>query len=234
MIDQAAFGAGLGVIALQLNKPITPAGIKAYHAAFEYETDPVEWEAFSRVAVVRSGWTFLPTVAELRDALEEFRGAAPLKREATSAYEAVQNAGEYQPESGTQWSYRGVLEKCGRAAAEAYLAAGGHAAFSSTWKEDVRRAEFIAAYTVAARQAPADRLLPAGAAPLALPAGEMAAPPSREEAARVVARLRDLVGVEAAPPPVRQVVASDERLAELRRQAAAITTEEPAHAGEEG
>lgn len=246
MIDQAAFAGGLGVIALQLNKPITPAVIKAYHAAFADETSAEEWAAFCRKAVLRSGWTFLPTVAELRDALEEYRGATPLQREAVQAYEAVVASAEYAPETGSTWTYRRTEELCGRAAAEAYLAAGGHAAFSTTWDEAKRRERFIVAYMVAGRAAPADRLLMAPTSKLLGP-GEVrqledggapvpAADPgriTREEAGKVIERLRALAGVDPTPPPKPQVVATEERLAELRRQAAVITSDVPDRTGEE-
>lgn len=230
MIEQAEFGAGLGVIALQLNKPITSPVIKAYYAAFEGGTDPDEWAAFARVAALRFGWQFLPTVPQLHDALEEFRGSAPLQREATEAYEQVLAAGEYAAEAGTVWTYRRVLKVCGRAAADAFLAAGGHYAFSTTWDEAKRRERFLAEYAVVARQVPSERLLSAGAAP-ALPSGvDIPGNPrmTEDEAAKVMERVRATAGVEAAPPAPKTVIASDERMDELRRQAAAITSEQEA------
>lgn len=224
MIDQTSFGAGLGVIALQLNKPITPAVIKAYHAAFEDGTDRAEWAAFCRVAAVRFGWSFLPTVTDLRDALDTFRGAMPVKREATEAYDAVIAAGEYTAERGTVWHYRGVQARCGRAAAQAFLEAGGHAAFAWGGRDEpARRERFIAAYVVEARQAPADRLLPA-APMLALPPGAAASDPriTRDEAVGFVERLRKLLGIEPSKPKARLVEATSERMDYLRRQAAEI------------
>lgn len=229
MIEETEFGSGLGVIALQLNKPITPQVIRAYHAALERATDADEWAAFSRVAALRFGWQFLPTVPQLHDALLEFRGEPPLQLEATTAYEQVLDAGEYAPEGGTSWTYRHVLQVCGRAAADAFLAAGGHHAFATTWDEEKRRERFVAEYAVVARTAPADRLLPAGAV-LALPSGiDIPSNPrlSQDEAEKVIERVRAIAGVEVAPPAPKTVIASDERLAELRRQAAAIL-EEPA------
>lgn len=227
MIEQGPFGAGLGVIALQLNKPINEPVIMAYHVAFEGRTDPDEWVRFCEGAALRFGWMFLPTVPELHDALQEFRGAPPLAVEATEAYEQVLVAGEYAPESGTVWTYRRVLETCGRAAADAFLAAGGNAAFATTWDEAKRRERFLAEYVVVARQVPADRLLPAGAV-LALPSGDPQpnTPMSQAEIEKAIERVRTIAGVEVAPSAPKTVIASEERLAELRRQAAAITSEQ--------
>lgn len=226
MIEKAEFAAGLGTLALQLRHPLAQAEIDAYHIALGTETDAREWLGFCRGAAVRFGWRFLPSVPELVDALREHRGQPKLEVEATRAYEAVLAAGDYAPEEGRVWSYRGVLARCGRAAAEAFLEAGGHHAFASTFRESDRRERFIAAYRVASRAVPEERLLLGAPAAPALPPPADAQPPSREEAATVIRRLQDLSGVEPAPPPgPRQVVASEARLELLRRQARELAME---------
>lgn len=177
MIEKSAFAAGLGTLALQLRHPLAQAEIDAYHIALGPETDAREWLTFCRAAAVRFGWRFLPSVPELVDALREHRGQPKLEAEATRAYEAVLAAGDYVPEEGRVWTYRGVLLRCGRAAAEAFLEAGGHHAFASTFRESDRRERFVAAYRAASRAVPEERLLrgaPAAPAlaPLAVRTGE--------------------------------------------------------------
>lgn len=223
MIGVTEFGAGLGVIALQVRHSLQPAEIDAFHAALGDEIEPREWLAFARVAARRFGWRFLPTVAELLDALREFRGAPALELEAALAYERVIAAANYTPEGGASWNFRDVRQRCGAAAAQAFLEAGGHHAFATGWDEARRRERFLAAYRDEARERPAGRLLPAGAA-RALPAGE--APQLTEGEARgVIERLRQMTGSPAPrPKPGDGIVrASEDRLRLLRRQAEEIT-----------
>lgn len=160
MIDRKAFARGFGVVALQLGQALDQPKVDAYYAALFDETDPEQWFEFCAVAAKRRGWRFLPGVTELLDALREFRGEPRLDSEAADAYERVLESGEYNPEGGTRWNYRAVLARCGRAAAEAFLAAGGHSAFATTWDESKRRERFTAAYQTEAREVPANRLLP--------------------------------------------------------------------------
>lgn len=162
MIDLKPFGQGLGIVALQLNKPVSGELIRAYWAALHSETEPEEWAAFCARAAIKCGWTFLPTAPEMLDALREFRGAPSVDSEAVVAYDRVLESGTYTAESGTIWSFRGVREKCGPAAAEAFLAAGGHSAFATTWNEAERRERFVEAYQASARAEPGGRLLGAG------------------------------------------------------------------------
>lgn len=161
MINQQDLAAGLGTLALQLRQAINEAEIGAYHLVLGDATDGAEFRAFVQVAVRRFGWRYFPSVPELLDALQEFRGRAPLNREAVDAYEAVCATRNYNAVSGAVWDYRSVLARCGRAAAEAFVAAGADSAFRTSWQEDKRRERFIAAYTTAARAEPLYRLLPA-------------------------------------------------------------------------
>lgn len=236
MIELKPFGAGLGVIALQLNKPVTGETLRAYWLAFRNETTQAEWEAFTAGAAVRwgKGWQgFVPTVPALFDALREFRGFPSLAPESSRAYDQVLAAGEYTPGAGRVWTFRGVLATCGIAAAEAFLAAGGHSAFATTWDEPKRRERFLAAYQVAASQDPRTRLLPAGPVKAITGDVETEPPVDAGAAAQAMREIRERLGVEPVARKPAEIVATDERLTELRRQAQQITTQEPADAGRE-
>lgn len=160
MIDVTTFGAGLGLIALKLARAVEPSTIRAYHDDLRDRTDPAEWTEFCKVAALRFGWEFFPSTRQLSDALDEFRGKPSLSVEADEAHDRVVDCRSYSPETGATWSYRQIEAQCGRAAAEAFIAAGGHSAFETTYREDQRRARFVEAYTRAARAMPDQRLLP--------------------------------------------------------------------------
>jgi len=216
------FQFGLASIGVRLRQAVDTDTVKAYWLDFDGETSPQEWGVFTRVAIRRFGWKFMPSSVELLDALRVFRGETPLDQEAADAYERVVKAGTYSAETGTTWTYRGVLETCGRAAADAFLAAGAHHAFATSWKETDRRERFIAAYVREARAVPTGRLLPAGPEVKVLPPVEE---PTAVEAKTFLTKLRELVPDAPTPRPAMEVRMTDERLAELRRQAAAIAEE---------
>lgn len=223
MIERTDFAAGLVAVGIAVRQAPDPATLAVYHDVLGPKTDAEEWSRFIRWALDSARWNWFPKLPEIQEALREFRGDRPMLAEATEAYDRVLEAGMYSPEAWTTWSFRGIREKCGEAAAEAFLAAGGNSAFANTWDEAKRRERFLAAYGEAVRESPDSKLLPA-VPTLALPPAE--APPTREEAATVVERLRDMVGVEPAPPKIHLVVATDERLAELKRQAEALVSGE--------
>jgi hypothetical protein len=219
VIDRLTFTGGLAIMALQLNKPAEQALLDAYHLGLASETDSQEWGAFFPVAVKRFGWKFLPTVPELLDALREFRGQPSLDAEAVAAYERVIEAGVYNAEGGTSWSFRSVLDGCGKAAAEAFLEAGGHNAFASTFRESDRRERFIAAYREVSRCDESARLLPPGPVKALPPAEE---PFRREEAAAILEKVSGLHSGEETPKftkPPMIVEATEERIARLTAQA---------------
>lgn len=189
MIEAEPFALGLGRIALSLRQAYTPQEQLVYFEAIGPQTDAAEWERFTRAAVASSRWPkWLPNVAELLDALREFRGAPSLDAEAVAAYERVIGAGVYTPEGGTSWHFRAVREACGSAAAMAFLEAGGHHAFASSYRESDRRERFVRAYVAEVRERPQSRLLPAGAD--AMPTLEAVEPPSQAEAAQAMRRIR--------------------------------------------
>lgn len=221
MIEFELFVEGLTKIGLALKQPYGAASLTLYHDLIGPQTTAEEWPRFVVAMLKAQRWPERsPNVPELQDALREFRGARPVLVEATEAYERVLVSGVYQPEGGTVWSYRGLKESCGEAAADAFLAAGGNAAFSTTWDEAKRRERFVAGYVEAVREEPMAALLPA-VPTKALPPGE--APPSREEAVTVLRRLRDIAQIETEAPKGGGVNWSEDRLKELERQAREIT-----------
>lgn len=200
MIEEQSFYAGLGIVGLQLNQPVRKDVARAFYLALEDETTAEEWQAFVRVAVKRFAWTFLPPVPALLDALRVFRGAPRLEAEAVLAYERVLESGSYGPE-GTYWHFREIAARCGAAAAEAFLEAGGHSAFCASdgggYRDTERQKRFVSAYQAAARVAPSGRLLPAATPQRFLPAGERSEavafrPIGRGEAADLLAKTAGL------------------------------------------
>jgi hypothetical protein len=234
-INLEDFSVGLGVIALKLNQPITAERLKACHSGFEAVTDPVEWEAFCKAAPIRFRWAFIPKEPELFDALMQYRGAPSvaeldrqLSTEAGEAYQAVMDSGIYTAEGGTSWNYRTVVEKCGRAAGEAFVSAGGPTAWATTWNESKRRDAFLAAYQVAVREQPAlsMRALPAPKVDeqKQIGAGEEKADPqiTQTEAKGLLEKLREIIPADIPQAPKADAFAvndTPERRAELQAQA---------------
>jgi hypothetical protein len=196
MIDRKTFTEGLSRIGIATRQPADAETLAVYHDALEHQADAAAWETFTRAAVASGRFRFFPTVAELVDALHEHQGGGSLEIEAGFAYERVLAAGRYTPSGGATWSYRDVLADVGKAAAGAFMAAGGHSAFVVASDQARRRERFIRAYLSAVRSDPSSRLLPpAEVEPRALPAP---APPSIQEARTVLRRLADLAAPEKA------------------------------------
>lgn len=217
-------------MAEQLGQAATKERIDAFYLGLAEESNDEEWAEFTRVAPKRFGWRFLPSVPDLMDALAEFRGEPNVNVEASEAYERVLGSGTYTAEAGTIWSQRTVSEKCGRVAAEAFMAAGGPNAFATSWDEAKRRERFMAAYRETARDRPSDRLLPAPAVAglLPVPAGHEAPEITDTEAKGFLEKLRELVP-DAVPEPKAAplvVVATPERIAALKAQAERMVAEE--------
>lgn len=220
MIEFERFVEGLALIGVALKQPYGPASLTGYHDILGSQTDGEEWPRFVKAMLERQRWPGRsPNVPDIQDALREFRGQRPMLVESIDAYDRVLGAGIYSPEGGTTWNYRHIREACGDAAAEAFLAAGGNAAFATTWNEDKRRERFAVAYAEAVREEPMAALLPPGQEIKALPP---VPEPTREEARSVIDKLRDMVGAEEEKPKSTVVIVSDERLAALRRQAEEI------------
>jgi hypothetical protein len=144
--------------------------VEVYFDALCPQTTAEEWGCFTRDAVASGRFRFFPTVAEILEALREYRGERLPEAEAIEAYEHVLSAGTYTPNGGTSWNYRAVREACGDAAAEAFLASGGDLAFRANWDESKRRQRFVSAYAATARSASRTRLLGSTQSARALPA----------------------------------------------------------------
>ena len=172
--------------------------------------------------------------------LRELAGAVPaLSVEAASAFEQVCSATVHRLlHQGQSWcsctedryDVHLIRERLGDGAADAFLAAGGAAAISRRTEGDPFLLQrFSAAYAEAVKVNPAAavRLLPA---PTLRPVLALPPPLSRDEAKAAADKIAKLAG-EPLPPEERPaggtVVATDERLAELRRQAAQLLTDEP-------
>lgn len=223
-MDRRDFAEGLTRIGVALRQPPDVATLGVYYDSLAGEADTQEWSSFCRWAVDSGRWQWFPKVTEVRDALRAFRGESPVEAEAAEAYQRVLEASDYMPEAGAVWAYRSIVERCGRAAAEAFLVAGGQSAFATTWDEAKRRQRFVEAYVMAVRDEPETKLLPAGEVK-ALPPGSVRALMSDQE---IMQRVMDMVGEELSKPREKAtvVVATEDRLAVLRRQAEEIQSQE--------
>ena len=227
MIDAERFSIGLSLVALAVRETVDAATFAVYHQLLAGETTADEWARFTQRLArcaprAGDGRPRFPTAPEMLDALAEFRGHPALPAEAAEAYARVVAASTYTPEGGASWNWRDVRARCGAAAADAFLAAGGHHAFATAWDEPRRRERFLAAYQAEARERPAARLLPAGPETMALPVGDLQL--SEAQATCVLVRLRAATGAPASRPRLGDgmVTATDERLALLRAQAVEI------------
>lgn len=213
------------MIAKATREKLNEGDYAAYGDSLRPQTADAEWLAFCRWVVDNDRFTWFPKLVELRDALREFRGEPNLLAEAQLAYQRVDKSGEPSAHGGTVWTYRAVKKACGQAAAEAFLEAGGHSAFCTTWNEAKTREAFIAAYLRHSREVPTDRLLPAGPERKALPAPAEGF--SHEEAVKILKGLDGDTPRITRPPKVVDLNdgATKERLAELKEQAQRLVSE---------
>ena len=175
MIEMRDFLPGLSRLAVASRQAVDEATFEVYREALGPEVDADEWEAFTLNCVRCDRFSWFPKVSEIRDALREYRGDPRLPVEAVAAYERVMECGTYHPEHGTRWSYREIRERCGLAAAEAFMAAGSHNGFAHTpekYGDAFRRKLFVEEYILAARGNPEGRLLPAAPEPRLIGTGE--------------------------------------------------------------
>jgi len=224
-MDFKALVAGLTRIGVAMRQAPDKATFDVYHPCFEQDMDGPTWDRFTQWAIEFHPWVEesryrrFPSVPELKEAVRLFRGDRPMLAEATEAYERVLGCGTYSPQGGTTWSYRAVKERCGEAAAMAFLAAGGTAAFETTWDESKRRERFVAEYAESVRESPNAALLPEGVK--ALPPAEPNRALTQAEAVEIMR------GIEERAPKVKRrfVQITPERAAELERQKAQILEE---------
>lgn len=194
MIDRATFAEGLSRLAIATQaQDVNEATLNVYFDALGQRTSAEEWRRFSLAVVASGRFRFLPTVAEILDALREGRGERPLEVEAIETYERVIASGQYTPAGGTFWEFRRVRETCGEAAAQSFLAAGGNAAFRTDWDEPKRRSEFVRVYVKTVRSDPATRLLATSRRP-ALAVGAEPEAPGRAEAGSLLRLIHEKAG----------------------------------------
>lgn len=220
MTDEA-FASGMASLGLAFGVEADVAVNELWHMATRHLSD-AEWDA----AVIRTVQSVTTTYGKFPAPGLLLAHAQPeLPGEAATAYDRVLASGVYTAEGGTTWSYRSIAAACGRAAAEAFLAAGGDSAFRSTFRESDRRERFLAAYQQAAREAPSSRLLPA-----AEPERPQIAAPEIT-ASEAVSVLHRITGEPAKPMRApRRLTAGEveDRLELLRAQAERITADERA------
>lgn len=173
MIERSDVLKGLALLSAALRFEVDEPTIRAYSMLLREQTTAEEFSAFCLHACQAGLWQrAAPTFPELLQALREFRGEESIDSEALRAYERVLACNTYVPDAGGVWSYRQVSEECGKAAAEAFAAAGGHGAFSVAFRADERRTRFLAAYRAARMAAPEGKLLPPGTKRPMLPEGQ--------------------------------------------------------------
>ncbi len=185
---------GLVRLAEATRAELSDSTLEVYVEALLPRTTPEEFEAFTLTVAPRLRW--FPKLVEILDALSEYRGEPSLEAEAVMAYERVIASSSYTPEGGASWNYRAVLEGCGKVAAEAFLAAGGHHAFATSWDEARRRERFVAEYLAGAREVPTGRLLPPREGQKLLASGEQqrGSDPPKAEAATILAQIARRAG----------------------------------------
>lgn len=150
-----AIEAGLARIGVALNKPYDRAQVGVFADVLSEQTTADEFQRFVSWGL-RGGkfGRWQPSLPEIQDALRAFRGHPTLDVEAETMYERVLGCRDYNPESGSIWSFRQIRDTHGEAAAQAFLAAGGHSAFATTIGEDKRQSRFIQAYKYEVRDDP--------------------------------------------------------------------------------
>ena len=172
MIDKTKFQAGLHALGLAFGKQITADVLRVFDGVLSAKLDTAQWEqAVRRCLEVET--FFPPPSVLLRYGLFDTVPAATL---AFEAYERIQVRFE---NGGTH--YGTIKAELGRAAADAFVAAGGHRAFS--WcepdNEPFRWKAFKEAFVEQVDSEPS----------LALPAGNDSQAISAAEAKRLMAGL---------------------------------------------
>jgi hypothetical protein len=146
---------GMALLSTAFNRALTDELVEIYHGVIGPKLDAARWERAVRRAL-DSETFFPPPAVLLRYGLAE---GSPQAR-AVEAYDRI--LAEF--EGGRPMGPREVLQLLGRAAMEAFIAAGGHRAF--TWcdpdDEPFRRKAFVEAWIDVIEQEPA-LALPEGA-----------------------------------------------------------------------
>lgn len=121
---------------------------------------------------------FFPTPGDLHsEARPAVVVTADSTTEAAQAYQRTLECNTYTPEAGARWSYRQIAAEVGQAAADAFIAAGGHEAFAAADPvgDQFRFKRFVAAYVEALQARGAEaRMLSAGGTARGISAGDAA------------------------------------------------------------
>ena len=231
------FEPGLARLVKAFRQEVDKVTLEVYTEALCYQVELDEWDVFT-LACVRAGrfGKWFPKVDDILEALREFRGEPSaaeiereIKREAVQAYERVLESPLRAEDGSAHWNYRTVAERCGKAAADAFMAAGGHHAFATSWDEAKRRERFCAEYVAESKAAPDRRLPPPGEDQKAIAGGNE---PTRTEAGSFLDQIRAHLPADVElPKPERKArvidpAAMPERMAKLRAQAEQLAREE--------
>lgn len=171
MVDRKAFMVGMRALAVLPGRELTEALVSVYHDILAARFDDASWLAAVKRALETE--TFFPAPAFFF-ALSRAEEEAAVHVEAAAAFDAVTRCTSYNPNTGTRVQERAVRERCGIVTFQAFVAAGGAAAFNA---EDERaltfvRKEFCDVYLKLARARDERLSLPAPDPRKALEAGE--------------------------------------------------------------
>lgn len=153
MIELRMMAAGLAALSAAFNREVTPQVAEVYHGVIGPKLDVAQWQRAVRRAL--DAETFFPPPAVLlRYGLAE---GSPQAR-AVEAYDRI--LAEF--EAGRPIGPREVLQLLGRAAMEAFTAAGGNRAFAWCEPDDEkwRRKAFVEAWIDTAEQDPNRAIVP--------------------------------------------------------------------------
>lgn len=231
-IGKDEIGMALAALAETHNREVTETTVEAYHLALGDSFDPESWTA-AVVHVMRT-CRFWPTPADFLDALNP---EADTEAIVGAVIVAVTDGRyrEYDP-NGSRWNTRRMRDELGEAAVEAWLEAGGAAAFDTIESSKFGACAFGKIYrrrlTAEAKAGRLDPglLLRVGSEPCQLPArkprpaiAERAL--SAEDAQRALEDLEVAAGVRWIARPEKPELTTDqraERLEELERQRAEL------------
>jgi hypothetical protein len=205
----------LGVLARQSYSPEESA--LAYEMLGPRVSGP-EWIRF--VAGFCSSWRgrFLPTIVELRAALDRYQGIPSVEEEAVEAWDRVVKSSYYSPDGGAYWDAGRIRRECGTAAAFAFRAIGGDAALRSSWRDEQKRERFIGIYVATVGLDPEARLLP--------PPEQRKLDEEKPDALPITREFAERFFADAQREKRTIVRLTDERLAALKRMGERVVAEE--------
>ncbi len=153
MIEIVEMAKGLAMLGIAFNREITPELAEVYHGVLGAKLDPTGWERAVRRSLEAERYFPPPAVLLKYGAAER-----PTHARAAEVYDVI--LGCY--EGGVRMGPRDVRDRFGEAAMDAFLAAGGVAAFEwcDTRDQPFRRKSFLEAWSEAVEVEPAKALPP--------------------------------------------------------------------------